>query len=64
MNPEKINETNSYEQLAGLANLYFEGVSGDFEVDLLPQTHTVKADPNVIPDLANRDPETGAFYED
>lgn len=64
MNPEEINEMNSYQQVAGLANFYFEGVGGDFEVDLLLQTQTVEADPDAIPDLANRDPETGAFYED
>lgn len=64
MNPEEINEMNRYQQLEGLANLYFEGVGDDFEVDLLLQNQTVEADPDAVPDLANRDPETGEYYED
>jgi hypothetical protein len=47
-----------------LANLYFERVGGDFEVDLLLQTQTVECDPDAVPDLANRDPETREYYED
>ena len=43
MNPEEINEMNRYQQLEGLANLYFEGVGDDFEVDLLLQNQTVEA---------------------
>lgn len=63
MNPEEINEMNSYQQVERLNNFYLE-IGDDIDVEFFLQTHTVECDPDAVPDLANRDPETGEFYQD